>query len=125
MRARKPSDPLVRANCFDCGTVEIEPKAMRLMLRNSGEGSGYSFLCPKCGAHVHRDGIEKAAVALLMGAGVPVIDQCVEFLEYLGRPPLTETDATVFTRNIEHLTFLASFARRECDAYRRSLLNAQ
>lgn len=120
---RRPEDgPVVRAHCHDCNVVEVEPAQVRLLLRQ-GAPSGYSFDCPSCGAVVSYDGISGAKVALLIAAGAVVIDLSMECLEYLGRPPLSEADAELFTRSIEHLSFLAAFAGRERQAYRRALID--
>lgn len=125
-RKRPPSEPpAIRCDCPVCGTVVVEISVVNVLLRNTGDGNGLLFRCPKCLDLIERAGIGRDTTCALMAVGVTVIDQMIEALSYPGRPALTESDAEAFEKSIEHVTFFAAHARRECARYRRELLGAQ
>lgn len=126
--ARKRSTdkrPSMRVDCPVCELVEVDVEQANVLLRNTGVGNALLFRCPKCLDMIELEGLNKPMTATLLAAGVVLIDQMVECLAYPSRPALTEQDIEAFVKGIEHVRYLASHARRECDRYRRELLDAQ
>lgn len=66
----------IRANCPDCGEVELTPDDMLVCLAHDdddliGDGSHYRFTCPSC-ATIVRKPADGRIVQLLLTGGVPV-----------------------------------------------------
>jgi hypothetical protein len=66
----------IRANCPDCGDVELAPEEMLVEVSHDtedlvGAGSSYRFVCPDCTASVRKPADERI-VQLLISGGVPL-----------------------------------------------------
>ena len=66
----------IRANCPDCGDVELAPEDMLIEVAHDesdlvGEGSSYRFVCPDCATTVRKPADERI-VQLLVSGGVPL-----------------------------------------------------
>jgi predicted RNA-binding Zn-ribbon protein involved in translation (DUF1610 family) len=66
----------IRANCPDCGDVEISPDEMMIEVAHDdddlvGEGTSYRFECPDCAVTVRKPADERI-VQLLISGGVPL-----------------------------------------------------
>jgi predicted RNA-binding Zn-ribbon protein involved in translation (DUF1610 family) len=66
----------IRANCPDCGDVELAPDEMLIEVTHDnddlvGEGSNYRFVCPDCASTVRKPADDRI-VQLLISGGVPL-----------------------------------------------------
>lgn len=72
----------IRANCPDCGDVELAPAAMLVQVAHDaselvGDRSRYRFTCPTCDAMVTKPADDRI-VQLLISGGVPMEVQAAE-----------------------------------------------
>ncbi len=66
----------IRANCPDCGDVELAPEDMLIEVSHDaddlvGQGSCYRFVCPDCAVTVRKPADDRI-VQLLITGGVPL-----------------------------------------------------
>lgn len=66
----------IRANCPDCGDVELTPDDLLVRIAHDdddlvGDGSHYRFTCPSCAITVRKPADDRV-VQLLLTGGVPI-----------------------------------------------------
>lgn len=76
----------IRANCPDCGDVELAPEQLLIEVAHGaaelvGKGTSYRFVCPDCTTTVRKPADERI-VQLLISGGVPLeMDDAFDELE--------------------------------------------
>jgi hypothetical protein len=91
----------IKASCPTCGSVELTPAELSLMVCSHASLSYYSFACPSC-----QDDVRKPAddhvVSLLISGGVPAIvwDLPAEATETKTGPALTYDDLLDFALHL-------------------------
>lgn len=92
----------VRTKCPDCGTVDLQPSALKLV---RGERVTYKFICPFCGRDVVKLA-DETIVELLLQAGVDWMAEVVMFHPEdpdLSAPLFTADDVLKLHEELEEL----------------------
>jgi hypothetical protein len=87
----------VRANCPDCGDVEMTTRHVQVEVCESTDVSTYSFQCPRCRMRVCKPAASHV-VDTLVAAGVAVVSWTLpaELSEPKPGPPITHDDLLAF-----------------------------
>ncbi|MCU4184670.1 hypothetical protein K6U06_09890 [Acidiferrimicrobium sp. IK] len=87
----------VRANCAECGDVEMSIRQVQVEVCDSTDVSTYSFLCPKCRLRVSKPATAHV-VQTLVAAGVEVVywELPAEMWEQKDGPAITHDDLLAF-----------------------------
>lgn len=92
----------VRANCAECGDVEMSIRQVQVEVCDSTDVSTYSFLCPKCRLRVSKAAAPHV-VETLVAAGVAMIhwELPAELWEPKSGPAVTHDDLLAFHYEID------------------------
>jgi hypothetical protein len=95
-----------------CGTIDLSIEDVTLYLVAGTSEPTYGFQCPQC-LRVVRKSTTSEAVALLVAAGVRVIEVPREAREPHPGDPLTERDLLLLSRALADNDLLALFAEHQ------------
>jgi predicted RNA-binding Zn-ribbon protein involved in translation (DUF1610 family) len=101
----------IKASCPSCGSVELTPADLSLMVCSHAPLSYYSFQCPECGDEVRKPA-DDHVVSLLISGGVPAVvwDLPAEALEEKNGPVLSYDDLLDFVLHLGTEDNLAEIA---------------
>ena len=101
----------IKASCPTCGSVELTPADLSLMVCSHAPLSYYSFHCPECSDEVRKPA-DDHVVSLLISGGVPAIvwDLPAEALEEKAGPALSYDDLLDFVLHLGTEDNLAEIA---------------
>jgi predicted RNA-binding Zn-ribbon protein involved in translation (DUF1610 family) len=101
----------IKASCPSCGSVELTPADLSLMVCSHAPLSYYSFQCPECADEVRKPA-DDHVVSLLISGGVPAIvwDLPAEVLEDKNGPALSYDDLLDFVLHLGTEDNLAAVA---------------
>lgn len=102
-------ETVVRSSCWSCGTIDLAIDAVTVYLIAGHGEPTYGFHCPRCLAAI-RKSTTPEAVALLVAAGVGVVEVPAEAAEDKRGAPLTTDDLIDLGRALEATDELARFA---------------
>jgi len=97
----------VRANCPECGDVELTTRDLQVLTCSATQDSTYSFVCPGCCLVVNKP-VDLQMVKLLLSAGVRQHewDMPAELYEPHSGPPITYDDLLGFHYELAALDWL-------------------
>lgn len=101
----------IKASCPACGSVELTPEDITLMVCSLASLSYYTFDCPACTDEVRKPA-DDHVVSLLISGGVPaqVWDIPAEAMEVQTGPSLTYDDLLDFALHLGSTDNLAAVA---------------
>ncbi|MHB8342251.1 MAG: hypothetical protein ACYDB7_13950 [Mycobacteriales bacterium] len=102
-------ETVVRSSCWSCGTIDLAVDAVTVYVVPGSADPTYGFHCPRCLAAV-RKSTTAEAVALLVAAGVGVVEVPPEAAEDKRGAPLTTDDLIDLGRALTASDDLARFA---------------
>lgn len=102
-------ETVVRSSCITCGTIDLSIEDVTLYLVSGTREPTYGFQCPQC-LRIIRKSTTTEAVALLVAAGVRVVEVPPEAREPHAGDPLTEGDLVALSQALADNDMLARFA---------------
>lgn len=90
-------ETVVRSTCPACGTVDVAPEAVTVLVTGEGSDPIYRYTCPQCYALVEKP-TSARAVPMLQSAGAHVVLVPAEIAERAGRTGevLADADLSAF-----------------------------
>ncbi len=104
----------VRANCADCGDVEMSIRQVQVEVCRSTDLSTYSFLCPKCRLRASKAAAPHV-VQTLLAAGATLVywEMPAELWEVKSGPAITHDDLLAFHYDLDEEGWLQRSLSRQ------------